>query len=106
MSKKLTFLLCWWLPACHPSAWEAKAEFEASLGYKVTLCKKQRQNETVEGAGELARGLGVHPVLAEGPAQFPAPVSGSSRLIPALGSLTCSFGKCRPYTQVHIATVT
>lgn len=65
MSEKGTFLLWWWLHACNPSAWEAKAEFEASLGYKVTLNVKNKDNvktKTVEGAGELAQGLRVHTV--------------------------------------------
>lgn len=63
MSEKGTFLLWWWLHACNPSAWEAKAEFEASLGYKVTLNVKNKdkvKTKTAEGAGELAQGLSAY----------------------------------------------
>lgn len=46
MSEKVTFLLWWWLRACNPSAWEAEAEFEARLGYRVILSVEKKKKKT------------------------------------------------------------
>lgn len=92
-------MVWWWLHACSPSAWEAVVEFEANLGYRVTLSVKIKDEMETNSGQCWGDGSGVESAYRSLYSTSVHPAA----LIPAPGSLTPIGSVYRHYTQVHTA---